>query len=66
MNYAVVIDGIVEKIIVWNGIDEWTPPEGAQVVQLSENSPVTVRWTYDGEFHQPPALSEEEMKALLS
>ena len=33
MRYAIIRDGIVENIILWDGVSDWTPPEGCTVRQ---------------------------------
>lgn len=58
MNYALVNKetGIVENIIVWDGVTEWTPPAEVDVVKLSETD---IAYTggirnSDGTYSQPP------------
>jgi hypothetical protein len=34
--YAIIIDGVVSNVIVWDGLTEWTEPEGAFVTQLTQ------------------------------
>lgn len=58
MNYALVNTetGIVENIIVWDGVTEWTPPAGVDVIQLSELDIAYIGGTRnpDGTYSQPP------------
>jgi hypothetical protein len=54
--YAVIRDGKVENTVVWDGANDWTPPDGTFVVRLCDEdtpSPGTagIDWDYvDGEF----------------
>ncbi|WP_154825883.1 tail fiber assembly protein [Enterobacter hormaechei] len=51
-NYAIVINGIVANIIVWDGVNDWKPSEG-EVIPLSDNA--GIGWGYsDGKFSPPP------------
>lgn len=47
---------IVENIIVWDGVTEWTPPPGVDVIQLLESDVVYINGTRnpDGTFSAPP------------
>lgn len=31
MRYVVIRDGVVENVIIWDGVTDWTPPEGCTV-----------------------------------
>lgn len=57
MNYALVNQetGIVENIIVWDGVDEWTPPDGFDVVPVSASDKVCIGATRnaDGTYSEP-------------
>ena len=37
MTYAIVIDGIVDNIVLWDGVAEWKAPNGAMIFALEEN-----------------------------
>jgi hypothetical protein len=52
-NYAVVKDGVVENIIVWDGVRELSIP-GSELVLADSNA--RIGGTYDGAFHyvEPP------------
>lgn len=58
MNYALVNQetNIVENIIVWDGVTEWTPPASVDVIQLSETDIAWIGGTRnpDGTYSQPP------------
>ncbi|WP_321789229.1 hypothetical protein [Burkholderia pyrrocinia] len=57
--YAIVRNGEVENVILWNGDEEiWQPPEGAAAILLPEDSSVGIGYTFDGEqFVAPPIVS---------
>jgi len=52
-NYAVVKDGAVDNIIVWDGVRELSIPD-AELILADENT--RMGGTYDGSFHfvEPP------------
>lgn len=59
MRYAIVRDGIVENVIVWDGETPYSPPEGTILVA---NENVGIGWSYDsatGEFIRPADNSVE-------
>lgn len=37
-NFAVIRDDVIENVVVWDGGDDWTPPEGATVRSLPEGA----------------------------
>ncbi|MXF49446.1 hypothetical protein GR294_23410 [Raoultella sp. Lac2] len=58
-NAWAVIDsnGIVVNIVVWDGSEEWLPPEGMTAVNCGDK-PFCIGGSYrDGEF-TPPSVSE--------
>lgn len=50
--YAVVNNGVVVNIAVWDGESEWKPTDGVAV--LAEDG-VGVGWSYDGKKFIKPA-----------
>lgn len=49
MKYAVVQEGIVENLVVWDGNTEtWLPPEGATAVLVPDGTMVSIGYAYDG------------------
>lgn len=65
-NYALMKDGSVENVIVWDGVpytpptDEqpasgWSPPDGYSTIALEDGSPVSPGWTFDGTMFAAPA-----------
>lgn len=52
--YAVIFSstGIVENLILWDGVTDWSPPEGCIAI---ETDIAQIGWSYvDGEFIAPP------------
>lgn len=50
-NYAIVVDGVVQNIVVWDGATDWAPPQGAISVQ---SDTAMIGDTYvDGVFSSP-------------
>jgi hypothetical protein len=52
--YAYIENGQVTNVIVWDGKDDWTPPEGVTMVELPDDSSVGIGFTYDGATFTPP------------
>ena len=52
-NYAVVKDGVVENMVVWDGVAEFSVPD-AELIKATSDA--RVGGTYDGTFHyvEPP------------
>lgn len=53
-NYAVInlATGLVENSVVWDGSEDWVPPEGYQAI---ETSSAGIGWSYGaGVFVAPP------------
>ena len=60
--YAVVTDGTVTNVVVWDGDTPWTPPAGSEAVRVEEGVPAGIGWEYlDGEFvdNRPPEVEVE-------
>lgn len=59
--FAVVnSDGIIINCIVWNGNEEWTPPEGTTAINCESNICVIGGSYTDGEFLPPPPINYTE------
>lgn len=54
--YAVVVGERVDNLIVWDGVAEFDPGEGAELVLLEDDSPASFGWMWDGESFTPPEL----------
>ena len=63
-NYAVVKDGVVESIVVWDGQTTFSV-EGSELIKATDDA--RVGGTYDGAFHfvEPsvPELTAEQVAA---
>jgi hypothetical protein len=46
--YAIVCDGQVVNVCLWDGVTDWTPDEGCTVHKLPDDSPVGPGWTRSG------------------
>jgi len=46
-HYAIVIDGIVDNIAVWDGVTLWAPGETGDAILVPDNC--APGWTYDGQ-----------------
>ncbi|MEZ0602968.1 hypothetical protein ACAX43_12555 [Paraburkholderia sp. IW21] len=55
MRFAVIQNGLVSNIIMWDGASTLALPNGATTVQLADTQNVGVNWAYDGAaFSAPP------------
>lgn len=56
MNYALVKDGIVQNVIVMDFEEDFTPPEGEELVRVTVlTGPAQINGTWDGtEFGPDP------------
>jgi hypothetical protein len=49
--WAVIEDGKVVACVVWDGIADWSPPEGSTLVSLADHPYAGIGWDYtDGDF----------------
>jgi len=49
--WAVIDGGLVVNTVVWDGVSDWSPPEGTELVSLAEFPHVGIGWDFvDGEF----------------
>lgn len=65
-NYALIKDGIVLNVAVWDGETDVDFGDGITTVELEEYQPVSPGYIYkDGVFTAPP-LTEEELAAQES
>ena len=67
--YAVVRDGVVENIIVWDGETEWSPPEGCEVIATPDGC--AIGWLVENGVPQRPeepvqVLGTKEVEALVA
>lgn len=47
--YAIVTDSIVENVILWDGVAQWSAPVGSVLVALNEGERCEIGQTYDSE-----------------
>lgn len=65
--YAVIENGQVVNVIVWDGdTDNWQPPEGQIAVDISEGSTAGIGYTYDGEVFTAPPVPPPTLAETLS
>jgi hypothetical protein len=55
MRWAIVIGGVVENIVLWDGSAAWSPEKEAQAVQLTEGQVCGIGWIYDGTTFAEPS-----------
>lgn len=54
--YAVLVDGVVDNMIEWDGNTEiWSPEHGTDVVAIEEDQVVDIGYSYAGGSFSPPA-----------
>ncbi|QNB11553.1 hypothetical protein G5S35_08150 [Paraburkholderia tropica] len=54
--YAIIdANGNVINAVLWDGSEDWQPPDGTQAVQSDQAS---VGWTYAGGAFSPPASED--------
>ena len=63
-HYAVVKNGVVENMVVWDGVAEFSVPD-AELIKATSDA--RVGGTYDGSFHfvepTPPEPTAEQVAA---
>ena len=45
--WAVIEEGKVAATVVWDGVSDWTPPEGTILESLADWPHVGIGWTYN-------------------
>lgn len=55
MKYAIIQNGLVSNIIMWDGASSIALPSGATTVQLADTQTVGVNWVYNGTTFSAPA-----------
>lgn len=59
MTYAVVTNGIVDNIVVWDGSSDWMPPIGSVLVEIAPNEWCSIGTIYR-EGEQPRFIAAGE------
>ncbi len=54
MRYAIVLDGLVDNVVIWDGQGEVPGPVGSIAVLLTDE-PCGPGWTYDGTTFAEPS-----------
>lgn len=55
-NYAIVENTKVINTCTWDGVSEWSPPEGTQAIEIQQGIIAGVGYDYiGGQFIAPPA-----------
>lgn len=55
MRWALVVGGVVENVIIWDGdTSRWQPPSGSEVIAIAEGQACSIGWTYDGNTFAEP------------
>jgi len=72
--YAIIENGVVMNMVVWDGKTEWSPPEGTEAIECNDDSCQIGGSYMDGVFIPPPlpvpthedqVEEAEEMKTCL-
>lgn len=70
--YAIVENGVVTNMILWDGDTEsWSPPAGISAVSVADGLEIGIGWAYNGTSFAapvvvavPPSLSQQAQAAL--
>ncbi len=54
MRWAIVIGGVVDNVVLWDGSASWAPPAGSDAVALADGQACGIGWTYDGTTFAEP------------
>lgn len=53
--YALIKNGVVENVALWDGEADWSVPDEYQIAECVNGA--AIGWTYvDGEFSPPPEV----------
>lgn len=65
--FAVVRDGQVVNVTMWDGKSDWTPDDGCTVHKLPDDSPVSPGWTRsaNGRYKAPEQTEPEPQQVGL-
>jgi hypothetical protein len=66
MRYAIVRDGVIENVILWDGASPWVSPPLVEVYPLEDGVAAAVGWTWlSGPVRPPqPEPAPEQVAAL--
>lgn len=54
-SYAIVVDGRVINVVLWDGVSDWVPPEGATANLLSTADQAAIGYLFDGKTYTAPS-----------
>jgi len=54
MRWAIVIGGVVDNVVLWDGSALWVPPVASEAIELSEGQECGIGWTYNGTTFAEP------------
>lgn len=54
--YAIIANGIVANVVLWDGQADWSPPAGTSLNPLPDDSPVSTGYAFDGASFTAPAI----------
>jgi hypothetical protein len=54
-NYAVVKDGVVVNIVVWNGESKWKAPDDSEAILISDGTYIDIGYLYFGSKFSVPS-----------
>ena len=58
-----LVSNTVAEVVVWDGVAEWQPPSGCEMIALAADEPCGGGWTYEEgatpRFIQPPDIPPE-------
>ena len=64
MRYLVVRDGVIENVVIWDGVFAWTPPEGTTIEPDLHGSHIGWIKQEDGSFAAPFVPEPEVIEGL--
>ena len=59
MNYAIIVDGVVVNVIVWDGDAPFTAD--GSLVLIPDDVPAGIDWTWDGSNFTAPPVPQDEL-----
>jgi hypothetical protein len=66
MNFAVVENGVVTNVVVWNGdFNTWQPSIGTDAVEIKEGVEGGIGYSYDGQVFSPPPAPIPTLSEIL-
>lgn len=66
MQWLLVKNGIIENIVVWDGVTEWTPPDGFELVGYDGDPAAAIGWGWvDGNLIPNPEDFDAETSEVV-